>query len=53
MDFLKDYMVFAVVGICLCVGYIIKNLIAKDTFDRFIPAVVGVLGAGLNIGQWR
>lgn len=49
MDFLKDYMVFAVVGICLCVGYIIKNLIAKDTFDRFIPAVVGVLGAGLNI----
>ncbi|MBQ5911101.1 MAG: phage holin family protein [Clostridia bacterium] len=42
-------MVFAVVGICLCVGYIIKNLIAKDTFDRFIPAVVGVLGAGLNI----
>ena len=49
MDFLKDYMVFAVVGICLCVGYIIKNLIGKDSFDRFIPLVVGMLGAGLNI----
>ncbi len=49
MDFLKDYMVFAIVGICLCVGYIIKKIIAKDMFDRFIPLVVGVLGAGLNI----
>ena len=49
MDFLKDYMVFAIVGICLCVGYIIKKLIAKDAFDRFIPLIVGVLGAGLNI----
>ena len=49
MDFLKDYMVFAVVGICLCVGYIIKKVIAKDIFDRFIPLIVGILGAGLNI----
>lgn len=49
MDFLKDYMVFAVVGICLCVGYIIKKVIAKDVFDRFIPLIVGVLGALLNI----
>lgn len=49
MDFLKDYMVFAVVGICLCVGYIIKKVIAKDIFDRFIPLIVGVLGALINI----
>lgn len=49
MDFLKDYMVFAIVGICLCVGYIIKKVIAKDIFDRFIPLIVGVLGALLNI----
>ena len=49
MDFLKDYMVFAVVGICLCVGYIIKKVIAKDIFDRFIPLIVGLLGVGLNI----
>lgn len=49
MDFLKDYMVFAVVGICLCVGYIIKKVIAKDVFDRFIPLIVGVLGALINI----
>lgn len=49
MDFLKDYMVFAVVGICLCVGYIIKKVIAKDIFDRFIPLIVGILGALINI----
>ncbi len=49
MDFLKDYMIFAIVGICLCVGYIIKKVIAKDIFDRFIPLIVGVLGALINI----
>ena len=49
MEFLNDYMIFAVVGICLCVGYIIKNIIKTDIFNRFIPLIVGLLGAGLNI----
>ena len=42
-------MVFAVVGICLCVGYIIKKIIPTDIFNRFIPLIVGVLGAVLNV----
>ena len=49
MNFLEDYMIFAIVGICLCVGYIIKKLTPKEAFNRFIPLIVGILGAGLNV----
>ena len=49
MELLQDYMVFAVVGICLCVGYIIKRIIPTDIFNRFIPLIVGILGSALNV----
>ena len=38
-----------VLGICLCVGYILKNLIPTDKINRFIPLIMGVLGVLLNI----
>lgn len=43
VNFLTDYIVLVVVGICLCVGYILKNAIPKLD-NRYIPAVMGVLG---------
>ena len=49
MEFLNDFMVFAVVGICLCVGYIIKETFKAALLNRFIPLIVGLLGVGLNI----
>lgn len=49
MEFLNDYLVLVVVGICLCVGFIIKNLIPTDKVNRFIPIIVATLGVGLNI----
>lgn len=49
MEFLNDYLVLVVVGICLCVGFIIKNLIPTDKANRFIPIIVATLGVGLNI----
>ena len=49
MEFLNDYVVLIVVGICLCVGYIIKNLIPSEKVDKFIPLIMGILGAGINI----
>lgn len=37
LSFLNEYMVPVIVGICLCVGYILKNLFPK--FDnRYFPA---------------
>ncbi len=49
MEFLQDYVVVIVLGICLCVGYIIKHVIPGETVNRFIPLIMGVLGIGLNI----
>ena len=49
MEFLQDYVVVIVLGICLCVGYIIKHVIPGETVNRFIPLIMGVLGVGLNI----
>jgi hypothetical protein len=49
MEFLNDYLVLVVLGICLCVGYIIKHAIPSDKINRFIPLIMGLLGGGLNI----
>lgn len=43
VNFLTDYIVLVVVGICLCVGYILKNAVPKLD-NRYIPAIMGVLG---------
>ncbi len=49
MEFLSGYTVLAIVGICLCVGYIIKNLIPSDKVNKFIPLAMGILGVAVNI----
>ena len=49
MEFLNDYLVLVVLGICLCVGYIVKHLVPTDKINRFIPLIVGVLGVVLNV----
>ena len=46
---LKEYVVIIVLGICLCVGYILKNLIPTGKITRFIPLIMGVLGVLLNM----
>lgn len=49
MEFLSGYMVWVVVGICLCVGYIIKYVLPGKAINQYIPLIVGVLGVLLNI----
>lgn len=48
VTFLTDYAVPIIVGICLCIGYILKNLVPTDKINRYIPIIMGVLGVGLN-----
>lgn len=45
---LTQYVSIVVVGICLCVGYIIKNSLDFIP-NKYIPLVMGVLGLILNI----
>ena len=49
MEFLKDYLVLIVIGICLCIGYVIKHLITTDKVNRFSPLIMAVLGVILNV----
>ena len=49
MEQLANYSIPVIVGICVCVGYIIKHLIPSNKINRFIPLIVGVLGVLLNM----
>ena len=49
MEFLNDYMILVVIGVCLCVGYVLKNLVPTDKVNRFIPAIMAVLGIVINM----
>lgn len=46
LGFFEDYTVCIVVGICLCVGYVIKALDVVP--NKYIPLIMAVLGVGLN-----
>lgn len=49
LDFLNEYAVPLIVGVCLCVGYILKNVVPSKGLNRYIPLIMGVLGVILNI----
>lgn len=49
MEFLNDYLILIVVGICLCVGYVLKNVVPSKKVNRFIPLIMAVLGIFINI----
>jgi len=46
---ISTYLVPGIVILCLCVGYIIKNLIPNDSVNRFIPLIAGVLGLAASV----
>lgn len=47
LTFLQEYLVLVVFGICLCVGYIIKN--SLDVIpNKYIPLLMGVIGVVLT-----
>lgn len=48
MDFLNEFMLPVVLGICLCIGYIVKKWI-KDVDNKYIPTVCAVLGIFLAV----
>lgn len=49
MDLIGQYSVPVIVGICLCVGYMLKHVIKTDAINRYIPVIMGLLGLGLNL----
>ncbi len=49
MDNFEKYLVIVVMLICLCVGYVVKHLIPSEKVNRFIPAIMALLGVVLNV----
>ena len=48
LSVLMQYIDVLIVGICLCVGFIIKKWI-KDVDNKFIPTIVAALGLILKV----
>lgn len=48
LSFLDNYIVLVIVGICVCVGYVLKNSFPKLD-NKYIPLVMAILGISLNI----
>lgn len=43
LSFLESFISPVILGICLCVGYVVKKWI-KDVDNKFIPTINAVLG---------
>lgn len=48
LSMLNEYLVIVVVGICLCVGYVIKNSLDFIP-NKYIPLIMLVLGTVTNV----
>ena len=48
LTFLSEYCIPVIVGICLCVGYVIKTSIPKVN-NSLIPMILSILGLFINI----
>lgn len=48
ITFLNEYFIPVIVGICLCVGYVIKTSVSKVD-NSLIPMILSILGLLINI----
>ena len=48
MEIFAEFMVPVIMGICLCVGYIVKHWV-KDIDNKIIPTLCAVLGVLLAV----
>lgn len=49
ITFVTEYAVPIIVLICLCIGYVIKNIVTSSKVNKFIPLIMAVLGVVLNV----
>lgn len=48
LNYLSEFCIPVIVGICVCVGYVIKTSI-PNVPNRFIPLIMSLLGLTLNV----
>ena len=47
LEFLQDYFVPVIAGICLCVGFMVKKW--ERVPNKYIPTIMGVLGLAISV----
>lgn len=48
IGFLQDYIVLVMLGICLCLGYVIKTSFDKVD-NKYIPLIMAITGVLLSL----
>lgn len=48
LNFLNEYAIPIVIGICLCIGFVIKQSLSFVP-NKYIPLIMSVLGIVLNV----
>ncbi|MFV0394043.1 MAG: phage holin family protein [Coprobacillaceae bacterium] len=48
LNFLQEYIVIIILGICLCMGYVIKKSFTQID-NKYIPLIMAVTGVILNV----
>ena len=48
INFLNEFAIPVIIGICLCLGYIIRTSITKIN-NKYIPLIMAVTGVLLNV----
>ena len=49
LTFLSTSINPIIVGICLCIGYVIKNIYTNDKINKYIPLIMACLGLIMNV----
>lgn len=49
LSFLLEYISPIILGICLCVGYVLKNIVPSEILNDFIPVIMAVTGLAISI----
>ncbi len=44
-----EYISVLTLVICMCVGYVVKNIIPNEKVNRFIPLIAATLGVVINV----
>ena len=47
LAFIQEYISPITLAVCLCIGYIIKNIIPGDKVNRFLPLIVAIVGVAM------
>ncbi len=51
LNIIINYVNVVILGICLCIGYMLKNAVSSNKINRYIPLIMGILGTVLAIAS--